>query len=110
MAGGDKPGPRREGGTGAATQTRPRTQLPGLFKVLLHNDDFTTMDFVVAILESVFNHGEAEATAIMLSVHRTGVGVAGIYTHEVAETRVARVTGMAREAGYPLLCTLEPEA
>ncbi len=77
--------------------------------MLLHNDDYTSMDFVVDILESVFGKSPAEAYRIMMLVHRTGVGVAGIYTHEVAETKVAEVRELAREAGYPLKASLEEE-
>jgi ATP-dependent Clp protease adaptor protein ClpS len=75
----------------------------------LHNDDYTTMEFVVALLMHVFHHGETEAQAIMLHIHRTGMGVAGVYTYEVAETKVAQVRELAEKAEFPLLCTLEPD-
>ncbi len=80
---------------------------PRMFKVLLHNDDYTTMEFVVLVLQSVFHKSFAEATQIMLNVHRSGIGVCGIYTGEVAETKVAMVHHMARESGYPLQCSME---
>ena|SRR6185369_8423376 len=102
-----------EGGT--ATDVKPvvkdeqKTEKPRLYKVLLHNDDYTTMEFVVAVLEHVFHHDEASATQIMLHVHQTGFGVAGVYTYEVAETKVGQVMELAEKAEYPLLCTLEPE-
>ncbi|HEX8169404.1 MAG TPA: ATP-dependent Clp protease adaptor ClpS [Thermoanaerobaculia bacterium] len=80
---------------------------PPLYKVLLHNDDFTTMEFVVWVLETVFNMPEEQAVQVMLNVHLRGVGVAGIYTFEVAETKVERTTTLAREQEYPLLATME---
>ena len=89
------------------TRTERKTKQPPLYKVLLHNDDYTTMEFVVFILQSVFNHAEAEATQIMLHVHRHGIGVAGVYPHEIAETRVKQVHDLAREHEYPLRCSLE---
>ena len=79
------------------------------FKVLLHNDDYTTMEFVVLVLMNFFHRSETDATHIMLSVHHTGHGVAGIYTRDIAETKVAQVTDFAREHGMPLLLTAEPE-
>lgn len=80
---------------------------PDRYRVLLHNDDYTSMDFVVAVLCSIFNKTTQEATAIMLNVHRQGVGQCGVYTHEVAETKVKRVHQAARAAGFPLKCTME---
>ena len=91
--------------TVAESRTRPRKPL--LFKVLLHNDDFTTMEFVVWILESIFNMPEEQAIQVMLNVHLRGIGVAGIYTFEIAETKVERTTALAREHEYPLLVTME---
>ena len=91
--------------TVAESRTRPRK--PPLFKVLLHNDDFTTMEFVVHVLKAVFGREEADAFRIMWAVHTQGVGVAGVYTYEVAEMKCERVTQMARASEYPLLCTLE---
>jgi len=88
-------------------ESEEKTEEPPLFKVLLHNDDYTTMDFVVHVLESVFNLPEDQAIQIMLNVHVKGIGVAGVYTYEVAEMKVAKTTAMAREQEFPLLCTIE---
>jgi ATP-dependent Clp protease adaptor protein ClpS len=87
----------------------PRLKPPQMYKVLLHNDDYTSMDFVVAVLQTVFNHSEASATRIMLHIHHHGVGVAGVFSYEIAETKVRKVLALAKEAEYPLLCTMEPE-
>ena len=86
-----------------------RTELtePPHYRVLLHNDNYTTMEFVVRVLETVFNKGPAEATRIMLNVHKKGIGVCGIYPGEVAETKVAMVHQLARENKFPLKCTME---
>ncbi|RQD55526.1 ATP-dependent Clp protease adapter ClpS [Desulfonatronovibrio magnus] len=80
---------------------------PRRFKVLLHNDDYTTMEFVIYVLQKVFNKTEGEAVQIMMSVHKNGIGICGIYTAEVAETKVVMVKSMARKEGYPLKCTME---
>ncbi len=80
---------------------------PAMFRVLLHNDDYTTMDFVVHLLREIFRKSEAEAESIMLSVHQKGVGECGVYPLEIAEFRVRQATGRARAAGFPLLCTME---
>lgn len=90
-------------------KTRKKSQTPKLYKVLLHNDDYTTMEFVVMILESIFNKSPAEAFRVMMNVHTGGVGIAGVYTHEVAETKVAMTHDAAKEAGHPLRCSIEPE-
>jgi len=90
-------------------EERRRTKRPRKWKVLLYNDDFTTMEFVVHVLVNHFHKGPAEATHVMLQVHRKGVGVAGVYTREVAETKVAEVTDEARAQGMPLKLTAEPE-
>jgi ATP-dependent Clp protease adaptor protein ClpS len=82
---------------------------PRLWRVLLHNDDYTTQEFVVWLLESVFRKSRTEAVAIMMSVHRSGIGVAGIYTHDVAETKLKKTRQMAEEREFPLLVTMEPE-
>ena len=89
--------------------TKKKVKKPRKYKVLLHNDDYTTMEFVVYILTQVFKHTPAAATRVMLQCHRTGIGVAGVYTREVAETRVTQVMEAARENGHPLQCTMEPE-
>ncbi|WP_167940961.1 ATP-dependent Clp protease adapter ClpS [Desulfobaculum xiamenense] len=89
------------------TFTEDEVREPRKFKVLLHNDDYTTMDFVVHVLTFVFRKTLAQATEIMLKIHNQGVGVCGVYTAEVAETKVVRVHQLAREAGYPLKCTME---
>ena len=88
-------------------QSRTKSGLPSLFKVLMHNDDYTTMEFVVNALETVFHLPPAEAHRIMLNIHTQGVGVCGTYPYEIAETKVARVHSLARQAGYPLKCSLE---
>lgn len=87
---------------------RRKTKRPRLYKVLLHNDDFTTMEFVVDVLVRYFHKTTPEATRIMLEVHRRGQGVAGVFTYEVAETKVAQVTAEARQQGMPLKCTVDP--
>jgi ATP-dependent Clp protease adaptor protein ClpS len=89
------------------TRKRAKVKEPGLWKVLLHNDDYTTQEFVVWLLKTVFRKAEPEATAIMLAVHRAGVGVAGTYTRDVAETRAERGRQLAEREGYPLLLTVE---
>ena len=112
MAG--KKGPGREGGgddsrTGLATKTRPKTKKPSLYKVLLLNDDYTPMEFVVHVLEKYFSKGREEATRIMLHVHHKGVGICGVYPYEVAETKVTQVMDFSRQNGHPLQCTMEKE-
>jgi ATP-dependent Clp protease adaptor protein ClpS len=89
-------------------ESEEKTEEPSLFKVLLHNDDYTTMEFVVWVLESVFNMPEDQAIQVMLNVHLRGVGVAGIYTFEVAEMKVEKTIALAREQEFPLLATMEP--
>jgi ATP-dependent Clp protease adaptor protein ClpS len=105
------PRPTSEPRTGTTTKTRvkPRLQPPSLWKVLLHNDDYTTQEFVVWVLETVFRKPEPEAVRIMLDVHKRGKGVAGIYPFDVADTKVAQVKTVAEQHEFPLLCTLEPE-
>ena len=108
--GGDGKGPvdpRREGGV--ATETRKKVERPARYKVLLYNDDYTPMEFVVAILEQVFRKVPSAATQIMLAVHNSGMGVAGVYVLQVAETKVANVHGMAEKKGYPLRAGVEKE-
>jgi ATP-dependent Clp protease adaptor protein ClpS len=96
-------------GTGLATKTKPKTKKPSLYKVLLLNDDYTPMEFVVHVLERFFNKNREEATHIMLMVHQKGVGVCGVYPFEVAETKVTQVIDFARKHEHPLQCTLEKE-
>jgi ATP-dependent Clp protease adaptor protein ClpS len=103
----DKGDPRREGDV--ATQTRPSVSRPQRYKVLLYNDDYTPMEFVVSVLENVFGKGPSAATQIMLQIHRTGLGVAGVYVLEVAESHVAKVHQLAEERGYPLRAGVEKE-
>jgi len=91
------------------TESDQEVTKPPLYKVLLHNDDFTTMDFVVYVLRTVFHHNEEDAVRIMLNVHQQGIGIAGIYPYEVAESKVTKVETLAREHEYPLLCTIEEE-
>jgi ATP-dependent Clp protease adaptor protein ClpS len=96
-------------GSGIATKTRPKTKKPSLYKVLLLNDDYTPMEFVVLILERFFNKNRDDAVQIMLHVHRHGVGICGVFTFEVAETKVAQVIEFARRHQHPLQCTMEKE-
>ena len=93
------------------TQSRDQDALqePPRYRVLLHNDDYTTMDFVVMVLQTVFHKNTEEATRIMLNVHHQGIGIAGIYTREIAETKVAIVHQMAKQHQFPLRCSLEKE-
>lgn len=100
---------REEREEGVATRERPKTRTPRRYRVLLHNDDFTTMDFVVDVLVRFFRRSATEAMQIMLEVHHRGTGVAGSYTREIAETKIAHATSKARERGFPLLLTMEPE-
>ncbi|MAH05551.1 MAG: ATP-dependent Clp protease adapter ClpS [Alphaproteobacteria bacterium] len=93
--------------TGLLIKTRPKTKKPSMYKVLLLNDDYTPMEFVVHILEKFFNKSRQEATDIMLHVHRRGVGLCGVYTYEIAETKVTQVMDFARANEQPLQCTLE---
>ncbi|GJL97698.1 MAG: ATP-dependent Clp protease adapter protein ClpS [Hyphobacterium sp.] len=104
----DKPSdPDRE--TGVATRTRPKTQKPSLYRVVMLNDDFTPMEFVIEVLMRIFNKSPEEATQIMLHVHQNGVGICGVFTFEIAETKVAQVMDLARRAQHPLQCTMEKE-
>ncbi|BDD88998.1 ATP-dependent Clp protease adapter ClpS [Desulfofustis limnaeus] len=91
------------------TEDRSETKEPPLYKVLLHNDDYTTMEFVVSILENIFHKTHQEATRIMLNVHLEGVGVAGIYTREICETKIAIVHELAKKNEFPLRCSMEKE-
>lgn len=101
----------KDPGTGTATKTRSRAKLqpPRLWRVILHNDDYTTQEFVVWILHTVFRKAEAEAVRIMLDVHQRGQGVAGIYPYDIADTKTAQAKALAEAQEFPLRCTLEPE-
>ena len=104
----DKKRPITKRETGLAVKERTRTKKPPMYKVLLHNDDYTTKEFVVMILETIFQKSESEALRIMMHVHNNGVGVAGVYTHEVAETKAVKTMNLAQAHEYPLQCSLEP--
>lgn len=91
------------------TKSKEKLEKPPLYKVLLHNDDYTTMEFVVFVLISVFNKSEDDAFVIMLKVHNEGIGIAGVYPYEIAETKAEKVMALARQNEYPLLCTVEEE-
>jgi len=95
--------------TGVVVKTRPKTRKPAMYKVLMLNDDYTPMEFVVHVLERFFQKSREEATRIMLHVHRRGVGVCGVFTYEVAETKVTQVMDLARQNQHPLQCTIEKE-
>jgi ATP-dependent Clp protease adaptor protein ClpS len=96
-------------GTGTVVKTRPKTKKPSMYRVLLLNDDYTPMEFVVHVLERFFNKSREAATEIMLHVHHRGVGVCGVYTYEVAETKVTQTIDFARRHQHPLQCTMEKE-
>ncbi len=98
-----------DSGTGVVIKTRAKTKKPSMYKVLMLNDDYTPMEFVVHVLERFFNKSGEEATQIMLHVHRRGVGVCGVFTYEVAETKVNQVIDLARQHQHPLQCTLEKD-
>jgi ATP-dependent Clp protease adaptor protein ClpS len=106
-------GQERGNGTGRGTaviaRPRQKTKKPSLYRVLILNDDYTPMEFVVHVLERFFSKSREEATRIMLHVHQKGVGICGVYTYEVAETKVTQVMDMARKHQHPLQCTLEKE-
>ena len=95
--------------TGVITRPEVKTKKPSLYKVLLLNDDYTPMEFVVLVLERFFGKGREEATRIMLHVHQKGVGICGVYTFEVAETKVTQVMDFSRKHHHPLQCTMEKE-
>ena len=105
----DNGGDDSDGRTGIVTKTRPKTKKPSLYKVLLLNDDYTPMEFVIHVLEKFFNKGREDATRIMLHVHHKGVGICGVYTYEVAETKVTQVIDFSRQHSHPLQCTMEKE-
>ena len=98
-----------DAGTGIATKTKPKTKRPNLYRVLLMNDDYTPMEFVVDVLQHIFQKNREEATQVMLHVHQKGVGICGVYTYEIAETKVTQTVDYARKNQHPLQCTLEKE-
>ena len=102
-------GKETEAGTGTSVETRETVEVPRMYRVLLHNDHYTTMDFVVYVLQDVFRKSLDEAVRIMLNVHRSGIGICGFYPFDVAETKVVTVHSLAREEGFPLKCSMEPE-
>jgi len=95
--------------TGVVTKTKPKTKKPSMYKVLLLNDDYTPMEFVVHVLERFFRKNREEATRIMLHVHQKGIGICGVYPYEIAETKVMQVVDFARQHQHPLQCTMEKE-
>jgi ATP-dependent Clp protease adaptor protein ClpS len=95
--------------TGVVVRTKPKTRKPSLYRVVMLNDDYTPMEFVVLVLERVFGKGNDEAIKIMLHVHQKGVGICGVFTYEVAETKVTQVMDLAQQHQHPLQCTLEKE-
>ena len=96
-------------GTGTITRTRTKTKKPSMYKVLLLNDDYTPMEFVVYVLQRFFSKSVEDATKIMLHVHQNGVGICGVFTYEVAETKVSQVMDLARQHDHPLQCTMEKD-
>jgi ATP-dependent Clp protease adaptor protein ClpS len=98
-----------QGETSVKTKERVKLKRPSMYKVILLNDDYTPMDFVIYLLESLFDKTKEEATEIMLNVHKKGVGICGVYTHEVAETKASRAMEMSRRNQHPLQCCIEKE-
>ena len=98
-----------DAGTGTITRTRTKTKKPSMYKVLLLNDDYTPMEFVVYVLQRFFSKSVEDATKIMLHVHQNGVGICGVFTYEVAETKVSQVMDLARQHDHPLQCTMEKD-
>lgn len=96
-------------GTGVITKVKPRTKKPAMYKVVLLNDDYTPMEFVIVVLEKFFGKSNEEATRIMLHVHQRGIGICGVYPYEIAETKVTQVIDLARKNEHPLQCMLEKD-
>ena len=94
---------------GVAVKTRPKTKKPSMYKVLMLNDDYTPMEFVILVLENFFNKSHEEATRIMLHVHQKGLGICGVYTYEIAETKVNQTMDLAQQHQHPLQCTIEKD-
>lgn len=104
-----KPRERSDGDTQVVTKKKSRTQQPRLYRVVLHNDDFTTMEFVIEMLTTIFHKGPTVAYDLMMQVHQAGACIAGVYTREVAETKVGQVEQRARASEFPFLATMEPD-
>lgn len=94
----------------AVATARPRTKRPPLYRVLLLNDDYTTMEFVIQVLQSIFRHSEEKAAQIMMHVHQRGAGICGVYTREIAESKVEQVLKYAQQNEHPLQCTMQPDS
>lgn len=105
----DKGRPDKDSGTGTQTLERTRTKKPVMYRVVMHNDDYTTQEFVVAVLIQFFRKDPTEAHHLMLKVHMSGKAVVGVYTKDIAETKIQKVTDYAREHGHPLMVTMEPD-
>jgi ATP-dependent Clp protease adaptor protein ClpS len=105
----DADGDGRDGNVALATKTKPKTKRPPMYKVMLLNDDYTPMEFVVLVLERFFGIGHAGAVELMLTVHKKGLAVVGVFSHEIAETKVMQVMDCARQHEHPLQCTMEKE-
>lgn len=106
---GSQQGDDGDGESGVVTIKKVKVKKPSLYRVLLHNDDYTTMEFVIYVLQKHFHKSSEEAQAIMIKVHKEGVGTCGVFTYEVAETKSSKVAREARENGHPLKCSIEPE-
>jgi ATP-dependent Clp protease adaptor protein ClpS len=109
MSGIEKRGGDENPNTGVVVKAKPKTKKPSMYKVLMLNDDYTPMEFVVDVLQRIFQKNREEATQVMLHVHQKGVGVCGVYTYEIAETKVTQTVDYARKNQHPLQCTLEKE-
>ena len=107
MSSDDRGNNGNRGSTDVVVKVRPKTRKPSMYRVIMLNDDYTPMEFVVDVLVRFFSKGYEEANRIMLHIHQRGAGVCGVYSHEVAETKVTQVTDYARENEYPLQCTME---
>lgn len=95
-------------GESAVAETKTKVKKPPMFRVLMHNDDYTTMDFVVEVLMAIYGKPVEEAFEIMLNIHHKGIGMCGVFTHEIAETKIAQTHDRARNSGFPLMCSMEP--
>lgn len=101
--------PKEEGGVGLLERKKEKTKKPPMYRVLIHNDDFTPVDFVVGLVQQLFRRTFEDAVKITMHVHEKGLGIAGVYTYEIAETKVAQAHNLARRNEYPLMCSIEPE-